>query len=165
MYGREIWDSFKLPGDPPEAMGVYENQPSPVATNVTGMWVAFGAFVVFLLALMAVFDMRAKKEPILHQTYLYNRADSKNEPSLVSDEFALTGRTSTVEVKTFAPVSNHSIYLNYALINQYTGQAWDFAPEVSYYYGHDSDGSWTEGKQNDTVVIPSVPAGHYYLRI
>jgi len=22
MYGREIWDSFKLPGDPPEPIGV-----------------------------------------------------------------------------------------------------------------------------------------------
>ena len=36
MYGREIWDAFKLPGGPPEAEGVYENQPSPVATNVKG---------------------------------------------------------------------------------------------------------------------------------
>jgi hypothetical protein len=165
MYGREIWDSFKLPGDPPEAMGVYENQPSPVATNVTGMWVAFASFTLFLLALMAVFDMRAKKEPILHQTYLYNRADSKSEPSFVSDEFALAGGTSTVEVKTYAPVDNHWMYLNYALINQDTGQAWDFGREVSYYHGYDSDGSWTEGKQNDTVVISSVPPGRYYLRI
>src|SRR5467141_3284824 len=61
MYGREIWDSFKLPGDPPEPTGIYENQPSPAAVNVTGVWVAFGACVIFLLALMAGFDMRAKK--------------------------------------------------------------------------------------------------------
>ncbi len=165
MYGREIWESFKLPGDPPEAMGVYENQPSPIATNVTGMWVAFASFTLFLLALVAVFDMRAKKEPILHETYQYNRAESKSEPSFVSDEFALGGGTSTVEVKTYAPVDNHWIYLNYALINQDTGQAWDFSREVSYYHGYDSDGSWTEGKQNDAVVISSVPPGHYYLRI
>jgi len=36
---------------------------------------------------------------------------------------------------------------------------------VSYYFGHDSDGFWSEGKRFDTVVIPSVPSGHYYLRI
>jgi len=165
MYGREIWDTFKLPGDPPEAMGVYENQPSPVTINVTGIWLAFAAFTVFLLALMAGFDMRAKKEPVLHQTYQYNRADSKGESSFVTDVFELTGHPSTVEVKTFAPLSNHWMYLNYALINQDTGQAWDFGREVSYYSGYDSDGSWTEGKQNDAVVIPSVPAGHYYLRV
>ena len=165
MYGREIWDSFKLPAAPPEPMGVYENQPSPVAVNVTGIWVAFIAFTVFLLALMAGFDMRAKKQPVLHETYLFNRFDSKNEDSFVTNIFELTGHTSTVEVKTNAPVSNHWIYLNYALINQDTGQAWDFGRELSYYYGYDSDGSWSEGKQNDVVVIPSIPSGHYYLRI
>src|SRR5712664_1784084 len=58
MYGREVWDSFKLPGDPPEAMGVYENQPSPVTINVTGIWVAFAAFTLFLLAIMAGFERR-----------------------------------------------------------------------------------------------------------
>jgi hypothetical protein len=165
MYGREIWDSFKLPGSPPEAAGVYENQPSPVTTNVTSIWLAFAAFAIFLLAIMAGFDMRAKKEPVLHETYLYNRTDAKSEPSFVSDVFELTGRTSNVEVKTYAPVGNHWIYLNYALINQDSGQAWDFGREVSYYYGYDSDGSWTEGKQHDSVVVPSIPPGHYYLRI
>jgi hypothetical protein len=165
MYGREIWDSFKLPGGPPAPIGVYENQPSPVSLNVTGMWVAFAAFAVFLLVLMAVFDMRAKKEPVLEENYQYNRADAKGEPSFVSDEFALGGGTSNVQVKTSAPVDNHWIYLNYALINQDTGQAWDFGREVSYYHGYDSDGSWSEGKRTDSVVIPSVPPGHYYLRI
>jgi len=165
MYGREVWDAFRLPGAPPEPTGVYENQPSPVTTNVTGVWVAFTAFAVFLLALMAGFDMRAKKDPVLHETYQYHRAESKGETSFVTDVFELAGHTSTVEVKTFAPVSNHWIYLNYALINQDTGQAWDFGREVSYYSGYDSDGSWTEGKRNDAVVIPSVPPGHYYLRI
>src|SRR5258708_32713437 len=146
-------------------MGVYENQPSPVAINVSGIWVAFGALVIFLLAIVAGFDMRAKKQPVLHETYQYSRVDSKSEASFVTDIFELTGHTSTVEVKTYAPVSNHWIYLNYALINQDSGQAWDFGREVSYYSGYDSDGSWSEGKRTDTVVIPSVPPGHYYLRI
>ena len=165
MDGREVWDTFKLPGAAPEPMGVYENQPSPVTTNVTGMWVAFAAFAVFLLVLMAGFDMRAKKAPVLHETYQYNRAESKGESSFVTDVFALTGHPSTLEVKTYAPISNHWIYLNYALINQDTGQAWDFGREMSYYSGYDSDGSWSEGQQNDAVVIPSVPPGQYYLRI
>src|SRR2546429_2259569 len=165
MHGREVGDAFQVPGAPPEALGVSENQPSPVTTNVTGMWVAFAAFAVFLLVLMAGFDMRAKKAPVLHETYQYNRAESKGESSFVTDVFALTGHPSTLEVKTYAPISNHWIYLNYALINQDTGQAWDFGREVSYYSGYDSDGSWSEGQQNDAVVIASVPPGHYYLRI
>jgi len=50
---------------------------------------------------------------------------------------------------------------DFALINDETGQTFDFAREVSYY--HDSDG--TEGSRNNSVVIPSVPGGRYYLRI
>src|SRR5207245_11591470 len=57
MYGREIWECFKLPGTPPEPMGIFANQPSPVTTNVTGVWITFAAFAVFLLALMAALVM------------------------------------------------------------------------------------------------------------
>jgi len=36
---------------------------------------------------------------------------------------------------------------------------------LSYYFGRDSDGSWTEGSKSDSVVISEVPPGNYYLRI
>ena len=165
MYGREIWEVFKLPGAPPEAMGVYENQPSPVTTNVREIWIAFGAFVFLLVLLMTGFDMFSKKEVVFDQTYTFNRGVAKGEQSFVTDVFELGGRTSSVEIKTSAPVDNHWIYLNYALINQDTERAWDLGREVSYYHGYDSDGHWSEGKQYDTVVISSVPPGQYFLRI
>src|SRR5215472_3718594 len=164
MYGREIWDAFKLPGGPPEAQGVYKNQPSPVKTNVTAIWVVFAAFAIVLLGLMMSFDMLAKKEQVFQQSFSWHR-DDRGEPSFVTNGFDLGGRTSTVQIRTNAPVDNHWIYLNYALINDDTGQAWDFGREVSYYHGYDSDGSWSDGGLNDTVVIPSVPSGHYFLRI
>jgi hypothetical protein len=47
------------------------------------------------------------------------------------------------------------------LINDQTGQTFDFGREVSYY--HDSDGS--EGSRNNSVIVPSVPSGQYYLRV
>jgi hypothetical protein len=165
MYGADIWKSFNLPGGPPEAVGVYENQPSPVSKNVKGIWAAFLAFVIFLLMLMAGFDLISNKGPAFESTYRLNAGEPKGEASFVTDVFDLQGRTSNVEITTTANVANSWIYLNYALINQDTGQAWDFGREVSYYYGSDSDGSWSEGSTKDTVIVPSVPAGHYYLRI
>ena len=77
----------------------------------------------------------------------------------------MKGRTSNIEVETTASVNNQWIYLNYALINDDTGQAYDFGREVSYYHGYDSDGSWSEGKRDDSVFVPAVPSGHYYLRV
>jgi hypothetical protein len=165
MPGRDVWNAFHLPGNAPEAVGVYENQPSPFSTNITTVWMAFAAFATALFVLMIGFEIGAKKEPVFHATYQLNRGEPKGEASFVTDTFELGGRTSDVEVTTSAGVQNDWIYVNYALINQDTGEAWDFGREVSFYSGYDSDGAWSEGSRNDSVVVPSVPAGHYYLRI
>lgn len=165
MYGREIWNAFRLSGNPPDAVGVYENQPSSFTTNVKQVWIAFALFALLILALMAGFEIQANSQPVFHAGYQLNQGEPRGESSFVTDTFELTGRTASVEVSTSADVSNNWIYVNYALINQDTGQAWDFGREVSFYSGYDSDGSWSEGGQHDSVVVPSVPPGHYYLRI
>ena len=165
MYGADIWKAFNLPGHAPEAVGVYENQPSPVSENVKGIWSSFLAFAVLLLVLLAGFDLASSKTTVFDSSYRLNAGEPKGEASFVTDVFNLQGGISNVQVTTSANVDNSWIYLNYALISQDTGQAWDFGREVSYYHGYDSDGSWTEGSRKDEVVIPSVPSGHYYLRI
>jgi hypothetical protein len=165
MEGKDVWSAFHLPGSPPEAIGVYENQPSPAGPNIKSVWAVFALFAFVLLLLMIGFDLHAKKEPVFSASYQLNPGQPVGEASFVTDTFDLGGRTSTVEVKTSADVQNNWIYLNYALINQDTGEAWDFGREVSFYSGYDSDGSWKEGGQENTVIVPSVPAGKYYLRI
>ena len=68
-------------------------------------------------------------------------------------------------MSTATDLDNSWAYFNFALINAESGQTYDFGREVSYYSGYDSDGSWTEGNRRDSVIIPSVPPGHYFLRI
>jgi hypothetical protein len=57
------------------------------------------------------------------------------------------------------------MYLGYALINDETGQTFDFGREVSYYHGYEDGESWTEGSRADAVTVPRVPPGRYFLRI
>ncbi len=66
-----------------------------------------------------------------------------------------------MEVSIHTDLDNNWAYFNFALINEDTGQAFDFGREVSYY--RDSDGS--EGSRNNSVIIPRVPSGQYYLRV
>jgi hypothetical protein len=70
-----------------------------------------------------------------------------------------------VAVETATTLDNAWIDVDYSLINQDTGQAYDVGREISYYSGTDSDGSWSEGARHDSVMVASVPPGHYYLRI
>ncbi len=164
MSGRDVWKAFALPGDPPPAIGVFENQPSPVSASTTAIWSMLAMFIVALLVLAVFLTVIAQKKQVFHGAFEFDPR-VRGETSFVTDVFELPGRTSDVEVETIASVSNNWIYLNYALINQDTGQAYDFGREVSYYYGTDSDGTWNEGSTKDSVIVPSVPPGNYYLRI
>jgi len=164
MSGADLWKAFRLPGDPPQPIGVYENQPSPMKGDVQNVWMVFGAFLLALVVLIIGFDLSAQNKQIFTGSYKYD-SRQHGEASFVTNDFELAGHTSNVEVETSTDLDNHWIYLNYALINEDTGQAFDFGREVSYYHGYDSDGSWSEGGRNDKVAVPSVPAGRYYLRI
>ena len=165
MTGSDIWKAFKLSGSPPSAIGVYENQPSPMSADVRSVWRLTGVFVALLIGLIVAFFGMAQNQQVFSQSYAFNTNNPKGEASFVTDVFELTGHTSDVELDSTADVNNNWIFLNYALINEDTGHAYDFGREISYYHGYDSDGSWSEGSQKDSVTIPSVPPGHYYLRV
>ena len=72
---------------------------------------------------------------------------------------------SNVEVTVNTDLNNDWAYLSLALINDDSGVAYDFGKEISYYYGRDSDGSWTEGGRSGSVSVPGIPGGDYYLRV
>lgn len=164
ISGQDVWKAFGLKGDPPTPVGVYENQPSPLRGDAKSVWSTFGVLAMVLVLMLMGFYSFARNEEVLHGGYEFN-TNQHGEASFVTDVFALKGHTSDVEVTTYSDLQNKWIYVNYALINQDTGQAFDFGRELSYYHGYDEDGSWSEGGHQDTVAIPSVPPGNYYLRI
>jgi hypothetical protein len=164
VSGKDIWKAFKLAGAPPEPIGVYENQPSPLSADTQTIWASCIAFLVICIVMAIAFSSLAHDEKVFEGDYRFD-PKLKTEASFVTDPFVLKGHTSDLELSTATNANNSWIYLNFALINQDTGQAYDFGREVSYYYGRDEDGSWSEGHKDDTVVIPSVPPGNYYLRI
>src|SRR5215472_13179111 len=98
MEGADVWKAFQLPGSAPEAIGVYENQPSPVAGNLKSVWTAFALLSILLLFVMAGFDLMAKKEQVFHGSYELNSGEPKGEASFVTEPFELKGRPSTIEV-------------------------------------------------------------------
>ena len=164
LSGKDIWRAFHLPGNPPEPVGVYENQPSPLSSDTMSIWVAFAGFALAIVVMMIAFDMTASKREIFNGYYKFD-SNARGDASFVTEEFELSGHSSNVEVNTSTDLNNRWMYLNYALINEETGQAFDFSREVSYYHGYDSDGAWSEGNANDSVAVPKVPPGRYYLRV
>ena len=117
-----------------------ENEPSPFSANITAVWLAFCCVYHRLLAMMTVDrcvrELRFSRD--LPTSIAYHGLVSR---LLLPIHSNWREGTSNVEVATSASVTNDWIYLNYALINQDSGEAWDFGREVSFYSGYDSDGS------------------------
>jgi hypothetical protein len=114
--------------------------------------------------LAIVFYLVAGQESVFQRRYSY-APQSGGEASFVTDTFEVTGHPSNVEVSIQTDLQNNWAFFNLALINQSTGQGYDFGREVSYYTGRDSDGAWSEGNRNDSAIVPSVAPGKYYLRV
>jgi hypothetical protein len=164
ITGAELWQAFQLPGTPPPAIGVFENQPSPYGSKIKDAWGTFLKLALAWALVLAFFTFFAQNREVFRKSFQFAQ-NAPGEHSLVTDMFDVPGRTSNVEVDINADVDNDWAYFNLALINEQTGQGYDFGREVSYYHGRDSDGNWAEGGRHDSIVIPRVPAGRYYLRI
>jgi len=149
ITGVQVWQAFKLPGSPPPAYGVFANQPSPYGASVASSWstwlwlnVGLAALVLFLHDLFSGPGCIQRPLCFLPRASLLYRA-SRARARFVTPAFQLDGRDSNVKLSIHTDLDNNWAYFNFALINDKTGQAFDFGREVSYY--RDSDGS--EGKR------------------
>jgi hypothetical protein len=158
--GKLLWQAFKLPGAPPTPYGVFANQPSPYKGTVGSVWRTWLWLNVALLALLLYFSVASAGREVFNQKYGFSPAKA-SDASFVTPTFNLSGRNSNVEISVKTDLVNNWVYFNFALINEETGQAFDFAREVSYY--RDSDGN--EGSPSNSVIVPGVPSGKYYLRV
>ena len=158
--GDRVWQSFQLPGKPPSAKGVYANQPSPYTGRIGSIWKRYLLLIAALLVVSIGFSALARREKVFEQSYAISPWDPEGY-SFVTPVFELKGHTSAVEINIKTDLQNEWAFFSLALINDDTGQAWDFGREVSYYT--DSDG--TEGSRSDTSLVPSIPPGRYYLRV
>jgi hypothetical protein len=162
----QIWKAFSLPGKPLRPRGVYANQPDeyrPVAGSMAKRYLLFAAIIVGLGLLRLI---TASRETVFATNSAFFRPGAPADSlAFVTPTFAVKGRTADLEVTTEAQVDNGWAYFDYALVNEQTGTTYEFGREVSYYHGRDSDGAWSEGSRRDRAVLPSVPAGQYFLRV
>ena len=134
--------------------------PSPYAGQASSMWRVCMNLLAAVILLAIIVYMVAGEESVFQHQYSYSpRAGA--EASFVTDTFDVKGHPSNVEISIHTNLHNNWAYFSLALINESTGQGYDFGREVSYYKGDDSEA----GSPNDSVIVPSVAPGRYYLRV
>jgi ribosomal protein S27E len=162
--GAAVWSGLSLPGAPPVRDGVFANQPSPFGAAAGRMW-RTAALLIALASLLWVAHLATAREKVAFaQVFVYDPRAGQ-ESSFVTPVFELDGRPSAVRVETTADVDNQWVGVGYALVDDDTGQTYEFAREVSYYHGVDDGESWSEGGRTDGVTLSRIPSGRYFLRI
>jgi len=157
-----IWKAFNLTTDIPSRLGVAPNQPSPYAAKSAAIWKLFGYFCLAAVVLHFLILLICQNKIVYENNFVFRQTD--REKALVTEFFDLPGRPSNVVIKSTANVNNNWIYLHLTLIHEH-GRAYDFGREISYYQGVDGGERWAEGSTTDEAVLPTVPAGRYYLRL
>jgi hypothetical protein len=82
-----------------------------------------------------------------------------------SDEFRLEPASANVELHLLAGVRNSWLGVDGALVNLDTGDVREFALAAERYSGVEDGESWSEGDDEATTCVGSVPAGRYSLRL
>ncbi len=177
----EIGAAFKI-ANMPAPRGVGANQPF----TSQGVYLVWGLLVVAAMLLWIVLAAMLPSRKLLEKTYTLEPlaatanagtasalAEANSTAAPTAPETARTVFESPItidghrmmRVDIHSPVNNSWLYVDGDLFNEETGLVQPFSVEVSYYYGTDSDGSWTEGSQSNDAFISAVPPGKYTLRL
>jgi hypothetical protein len=162
VEGAVVWNAFALPGSPPERVGIGAAQPSPFRAQSRPMLLRLLGFVAAAVLVHLLFLIFSQQRLVLDAVWEYH----PRRPAAASREsepFALAGRTTNLVVEVSSTVAQSWAYFTLTLVNEDTGAARTVGREVAYYFGRDSDGSWTEGAPWDRAWLPSVAAGRYRL--
>ncbi|MBS1129902.1 MAG: hypothetical protein H6R16_904 [Proteobacteria bacterium] len=158
---KTIAEAFKLPGDLPEPIGVFANQPNAWAAADHRVWSLFWKLVLVAIVVQFFFVFLSGGKQLLRQDFTF---EPRRSDEVQTREFEVTGKKRKVTVKNSTSLNNNWIGLEMMLVNKSTGTAWPATRELSFYSGYDG-GSWTEGSRDDEVVFLNIPAGTYYLTL
>jgi hypothetical protein len=159
-----VWEAFKVPGRPPAPRGVFATQPNPRAANARWFRAIFALSAVLLVGGCFARVGGGTGRLVMQDAFRF-QPGMPDSGAVATQEFTLDGRTSNVEVEIQTGLDNGWGFFDVALIDAEHGTAKEVGREVSYYHGVEDGESWSEGDSKESVTIPEVPPGRYFLRI
>ncbi|MBD2767995.1 DUF4178 domain-containing protein [Hymenobacter sp. BT664] len=152
--------------DLPAQEGVGAVQPDPVQTS----WPALRrltAVAVGLLVLAQVALAILRPSQILLNENLHVVTDPATPGTgkvIVSPSFTLPTQ-SALQIDLSTTLNNQWLELPVSLVNEQTGQGFEFTKNIEYYAGVEDGENWSEGSRDANAVLSAVPAGRYHLNL
>ncbi len=164
MERSQVVKGFDLKEPLPEKVGIASSQPLPYGQGGKKARSFIGFLFLILIVLQLGFISRSGKDnPVFDQLMRFDGAQETK--TYVTDTFLLLGHDSNVVIEASTNLDNQWMFFSMLMVNDETGEAYDFAWEVNYYHGVSGGESWVEGNKKNEITIPSVPSGRYYLLV
>ncbi len=161
MTNAEIEKAFGI-SDLPKPWSVAPNQP------FTGrFYYTWGLLPILLLMVVAIFliPFTGMTNAVLsEQLSLAPMANATAPQTAFSQPFEIKANRN-IRISASAPVSNSFAELDVDLVNEQSQEVESVSIPIEYYFGSDSDGSWSEGSKDQDATLSSLPAGKYTLRV
>jgi hypothetical protein len=168
MHSRdEVTKAFHLQKALPWPMGVASAQLNPWRERASSAW---RWSLIWMAGFVAVFAAFTAMTPSgrYQQVTLTVPDDAKPgspEAMVFSEPFELPSKVPlTVEVSC-PELKNAWCGVQVDLVNEQTDEVISVYAEPSYYFGADSDGSWSEGSTTESKNTEEVEKGRYVLRV
>lgn len=158
----EVIEAFKPEDFLPLPSGVGANQPSPFEGQIGKLWTRAIGAVIAACFVHFFFVAGSNNKPVF-QDSVNVQAASQGIP-FATKPFRLP-HGGVVEVTGYAPVSNNWLELNLTLVEEGANTGHTSVMPIEYYFGVDSDGPWSEGRQVEKTYFSGVSKGTYRLMV
>ncbi|GAB3571696.1 DUF4178 domain-containing protein [Hymenobacter daeguensis] len=165
---RDVARAFGLSSSAmPSREGIGAVQPDPVQAS----WPALRLLTTvafFALLLVQIGQHIRRPDAVLLKASLQVQADTTARAApgtgrvMVTPSFTLDHQAA-LQVDLVTTLNNQWLELPVSLVNEQTGQGFEFTKNIEFYNGVEGGESWTEGSRDADAVLSRVPAGRYHL--
>ncbi|WP_324671185.1 DUF4178 domain-containing protein [Hymenobacter sp. GOD-10R] len=155
----------------PDPIGVGAIEPAPGQKT----WPTLRNFTLFLALIVVATQLLLlglKPERQVLSQQFHSRLDASlpatatagGEAVIVSTSFQVDG-PAAISVQLRSALDNQWLELPVSVINEKTGQSYEFSKALEYYHGYEGGESWSEGSQEQEATLGKIPTGRYHLNI
>ncbi|WP_375436597.1 DUF4178 domain-containing protein [uncultured Hymenobacter sp.] len=169
-----IQAAFNLePQRMPWREGVGAIQPAPGEAS----WPALSQFslvmALVIVVTQALFLFVKPQQQLLSQQFSSQALTDTNAAAaavagsnnvIVTPSFEVQG-PAALEFDLRSSLSNQWLEIPVSLVNEKTGQSYEFTKNLEFYSGVEGGESWSEGSQSDDATLAGIPSGRYHLNI
>lgn len=158
----DVEEAFKIKSGMPYKKGVAANQPAPYQGRFGKIWMVASAALVLAFTIQIMTSAAADNADVYATQY---SANPYQKDQIFSTSSFNLPKEGSVLIRSSSPVQNDWVELGLSLVNEQTNEEYEVQQAIEYYYGSDSDGAWSEGKQYAETYLSKVPSGNYRLLI